>query len=159
MRDLNSLIPSDSDWELLIAYNINNSSQIVGIGTHKGQPSAFLLTVSYKASVQPPIDDDGSSVFKANRGVLPVKFTLTEKGAPTCTLPTATITVTRTSGGTLGPVDESVYMTHADEGSNFRVDGCQYSYNLGARSLGVGTYRVDISIEGIVVGDALFALR
>jgi len=159
MRDLNSLIPSNSGWELLVAYGINNASQIVGIGTYNGQPSAFLLTVSYKAFVQPPIDADGSSVFKANRGVLPVKFTLTQNDAPTCTLPPATIAVTRTAGGTLGPVNESVYKTNADDDSNFRVDGCQYIYNLSASTLGVGTYRVNISIEGITVGYAVFALK
>jgi hypothetical protein len=69
--------------------------------------------------------------------------------------------VTRTAGGTLGTVDESTYLANADNGSNFRIDptACQYVYNLAASPLGVGTYRVDISIEGIVVGNAVFALE
>lgn len=48
----------------------------------------------------------------------------------------------------------------ADSGSNFRIDpnACQYIYNLSASSLGVGTYRLDISINGIV-GHAVFALQ
>jgi hypothetical protein len=49
----------------------------------------------------------------------------------------------------------------ADNGSNFRIDStaCQYVYNLAASSLGVGTYRVNISINGIAVGHAVFALK
>jgi hypothetical protein len=113
----------------------------------------------YKALVQPPINADGSSVFKANRGVVPVKFTLTQNDVPTCTLPAATISVTRTTGGTV--VAESIYITPADIGSNFRIDptACQYIYNLAASSLGAATYRVDISINGIVVGHAAFAVQ
>ena len=36
-----------------------------------------LINISpslYRATVQPPINSDGSSIFKANRGVIPVKF-------------------------------------------------------------------------------------
>ena len=93
------------------------------------------------------------------RGVVPVKFTLTLGGVATCALPPATIAVTRTAGGTTGPIDESVYTDSADIGSNFRIDSCQYVYNLSASALGVGTYRVDIIINAQVVGNATFALR
>jgi hypothetical protein len=95
------------------------------------------------AQVQPPIHTDGSSVFGAKRGVIPVRFTLTVNGAPTCQLPAATIAITRTAGGTIGAVDESVYVAAADQGSNFRVSDCGYVYNLAASSLGTGHYRVE----------------
>ena len=58
-----------------------------------------------------------------------------------------------------GTVDESVYLMAADNGSNFRIDGCQYAYNLNSSALGVGTYRVDIKINGQVVGIAIFQLN
>jgi len=93
--------------------------------------------------------------------VVPVKYAVTQYGTqPSCTLP-ATISVTRTGRGTVGSVDESTYSNPADSGSNFRIDAtaCQYVYNLGASALGVGTYRVDISINGIMVGHAVFALK
>jgi hypothetical protein len=93
------------------------------------------------------------------RGVIPVKFTLTQNGVATCALPPATIALTRTAGGTIGPIDESVYNGPADTGSNFRISGCQYIYNLSASGLGAGTYRVDVAINGQVVGSATFALR
>jgi hypothetical protein len=47
----------------------------------------------------------------------------------------------------------------ADSGSNFRIDSCQYIYNLNARALGAGTYRVEILINGEVVGNGVFQLK
>jgi hypothetical protein len=122
---------------------------------------AFEL-VPYVAQVQQPINADGSSIFSAKRGVVPVKFTLTLNGVATCSLPPATIAVTRTAGGTLGSIDESTYTMSADTGSNFRVDpsACQYIYNLAASALGTGVYRVDILINGSITAEsATFALK
>jgi len=116
-------------------------------------------TPSYAAQIQQPINADGTSVFSVRRGVIPVKFTLTQGGVATCNLPPATIAVTRTSGQTTGAIDESVYAGPADTGSNFRIDSCQYIYNLSASALGVGTYRVDIKINNQIVGSAIFQLK
>ena len=118
-----------------------------------------ITVIDLKAFVQQPINPDGTSVFNASRGVVLVRFTLTLNGTATCQLPPATISLTRTAGGTIGPIDESVYMAAADTGSNFRISGCQYVYNLAASSLGTGTYRVDISINGGVVGSGIFGLK
>ena len=114
---------------------------------------------AYAAQVQPPVNPDGSSTFNVRRGVVPVKFNLTQGGVATCDLPPATIAVTRTAGGVMGPVNESDYSGNADTGANFRIDSCQYIYNLNSRALGVGTYRVDILIDGQVVGSATFGLN
>jgi hypothetical protein len=127
-------------------------------------PVGVLLNITpwpYKALVQQPINSDGSSIFNAKRGVIPVKFTLTQNGTQTCALPPATISVTRTAGGTLGAIEEASYLSPADNGSDFRIDAadCQYIYNLAAKSLGVGVYWVDISINGFVVGSGSFALK
>jgi hypothetical protein len=80
---------------------------------------------------------------------------------PTCTLPPATIAVTRAVGGTLASIDESIYFISPDNSSDFTIEptGCQYVYHLPASSLGVGTYRADISINGIMVGHAVFGLK
>jgi hypothetical protein len=120
---------------------------------------AFEVPPPYSAQVQQPINPDGSSVFNVRRGVVPVKFTLTQGGVATCALPPATIALTRTAGGTTGAIDESVYSGSADTGSNFRIDSCQYIYNLSSGALGVGTYRVDIMINGQVLGSAIFQLK
>jgi probable HAF family extracellular repeat protein len=42
IEDLNSWI-SDPDWELQVAYDINDAGQIVGYGNYKGEGRAFLL--------------------------------------------------------------------------------------------------------------------
>jgi hypothetical protein len=122
--------------------------------------SPFVIAkLRYMTQVQQPINADGTSVFSVRRGVVPVKFTLTQDGASTCALQAATIALTRTSGGTTGAIDESVYSGSADNGSNFRIAGCQYLYNLSASGLGAGTYRVDIKVNGTVVGSASFQLK
>jgi hypothetical protein len=129
----------------------------IDIGAFESQGGT---TNTYSAQVQPPINADGSSIFNVKRGVVPVKFTLSGcDGHPTCTLPAATIAVTRTAGGVIGQVNESVYSGPSDTGSNFRIDGCQYIYNLTSSALGVGTYRVDILINSQVVGSATFKLK
>ena len=88
-----------------------------------------------------------------------MKFRLTCDGNPTCDLPPATIAVTRTAGGVIGQVNETVYIGPSDSGSNFRIQGCQYHYNLYSSALGAGTYRIDILINGQVVGNATFQLK
>ena len=121
---------------------------------------AFEIVIpSYAGQVQPPINADESSTFNVRRGVVPVRFNLTLGGVATCDLPSATIAVTRTAGGVIGQANESDYSGNADTGSNFRIDSCQYVYNVNARALGVGTYRVDILINGQVVGNAVFGLN
>jgi hypothetical protein len=112
------------------------------------------------ATVQPPINADGTSVFAAKRGVVPVKFALhTGDGSATCDPPAATITVTRTGSGNATSVDEAVYTTPADSGSAFRVTGCQYIYNLDTKALGTGTYRVTILVNGHELGATTFAVK
>ena len=128
-----------------------------------GFPTTFtnVLTTPYDAHIHPPINSDGSSVFSAKRGVVPVKFTVTRDEVPVCTVADATISVVRTAGSSTGAIDEGTYLGASDSGSYFRVDptACQYIYNLSVSSFGVGAYRVNISIDGVVVGHAVFALK
>ena len=130
-------------------------------GLINGAQHAFLLNpvVTYEAYVQKPINPDGSSLFNASRGVIPVKFRLSLNRAATCQLPPATISLTRTAGARLGTVDTSTYRLAPDRSANFRISGCQYIYNLDAHSLGAGAYRVDIKINNAVVGHGVFALK
>jgi hypothetical protein len=125
------------------------------IGALELIPSPFL------ARIATPVKADGTSVFSANRGVVPVKFTLAFEGSDTCQLPVATISVYRTVGAVVGAVNEDSYMLGSDIGTNFRVDtvACQYVYNLGTSSLGAGTYSVYISIDRVFVGSAVFGLK
>jgi hypothetical protein len=113
----------------------------------------------YAALIQPPINPDGSSVFNASRGVVPVKFTLNPNNVRTCELPPATISLYRLAGGPSGAVDPNVYTMPADNGSNFRINNCMYVYNLSAASMGEGTYAALIKINDEVVGSAKFSLQ
>jgi len=121
--------------------------------------SAGKCKVTLSAQIQPPINADETSVFNVRRGVIPVKFTLTQNGVSTCDLPPATIAVYRTGTGGNQQIDEAVYSGPADTGSNFRIDSCQYVYNLSSSALGPGTYRVDININGQTVGSGIFGLK
>jgi probable HAF family extracellular repeat protein len=44
IKDLNTLIPRGSGWELIEAAGINNAGEIVGLGMHNGLEHAYLLT-------------------------------------------------------------------------------------------------------------------
>lgn len=123
------------------------------------EPSPSPSPAPYAAVVQQPIESDGTSIFNARRGVIPVKFALLNAGAATCDLPPATIVLTRTAGAAPGPINEAVYSMSAAAGSRFKIEGCKYGYNLSASELGSGTYRVDITIEQRVVGSATFRLK
>jgi probable HAF family extracellular repeat protein len=166
MLDLNKLIPPvGPNCELSDALDINNVGQMAANVVCDFDDGSFvihavLLTPVYKAFVRPPIKGDGSSAFSAKRGVLPVKFALTKNQTPTCQLPTATIAITKASAGTLASIKNSTHLP-SNLGSRFRIDpnACQYIYDLPTSGLGVGTYRVDISINGIFVGHAVFALK
>jgi probable HAF family extracellular repeat protein len=162
---LNKMIPADAGWKLIMAYGINDAGQIVGMGARGEAPGygigrAYLLTPIYRAFVQPPISGDGSSVFAAKRGTIPIKFRLTEYGVSTCTLLPATIAISRAVPGGLAAVSDAVYAKSSNTDSNFKMDpgACQYVYNVSSSALGPGTYRVDISVEGIMIGHAVFAL-
>jgi probable HAF family extracellular repeat protein len=166
MHDLNKLIPPvGRNCELSDALDINNSGQMAANVVCDLDDGSFvfhavLLTPVYKALVRPPIKADGSSVFSAKRGVLPVKFKLTKYQAPTCSLPPATIAITRASAGTLVSIKKNMYLP-SSLGSRFRIDpnACQYIYDLPTSGLGIGTYRVDISINQVFVGHAVFTLK
>ncbi len=180
------LDPADSQWKLAVLGNTGSSNQQFingaynpatdfqlgnyGVDTANNVVWAVInhnsyfaigkpVPIVFGATVQQPINRDGSSVFPAKRGVVPVKFTLAQNGAATCSLPSATIALTRTAGGTVGTVNESTYSSSADSGANFRIDSCQYIYNLSSSALGTGSYRADIKINGQVVGSASFQLK
>jgi probable HAF family extracellular repeat protein len=76
MIDLNSLIPSGAGWELLEAYGINNTGQIVGEGLWNGQAHAFRLDPAL-----PP----GIRTF----GMLGTPFSITSVPEPGTLLPAA----------------------------------------------------------------------
>jgi hypothetical protein len=148
----------DNDGVLDTADNcpsVANANQANSDGDGAGDACDNVL----RAYVQQPVDADGSSIFKASKGVVPLKFSLTDNDSPTCPSAPATLAVYRLSGATPGPIDEAIFSMSADTGSYFRISGCQYIYNLNSKALGVGRYRVTISINGgTPAGTAYFGL-
>jgi hypothetical protein len=133
-----------------------------GFAAHNIKAATFSLpSQALTTFVQPPVAANGSSVFSARRGVVPVKFTLAVDGIATCELPPVTIALSRIAGGTLGTINETDFIQPSDTGAEFRVDAaaCQYAYNLGSSSLGPGTYLVSISVAGVAAGNATFSLK
>ena len=159
-----SATPDDNQFVFDITTFFNPSPNTVGTDPTTGGKTqtfndfviAFPRTI---AQVQQPVNADGSSVFNAKRGVIPMKFNLMKDGVATCNLPSATLALTRLTVGAVGTVSEGLYMMAADSGSNFRVSGCQYIYNLAASALGVGQYKAQILIGTEVVGIAYFELK
>ena len=119
------------------------------------------VTSPYAGVVEMPVKADGTTVFNANRGVVPVKFTLALAGAPVCDLPHATMAIARLAGDVVGPISDSTYELPADQGRDFRIDtsSCQYVYNLDIKAFTPGTYWASISIDGAVIGSATFGIR
>ena len=156
--------PDDDQFVFDITTFFNPNPGTVGTDpTTGGQTKSFNdFVIAFPrtiAQVQQPINPDGSSVFSAKRGVIPIKFNLMKDGVATCNLPAATITLDRLFGGTPGSVDESTYSMSADSGTSFRSSGCQYIYNLAASAVGPGQYKVGLVIGTEVVGIAYFSLK
>ncbi|HEY2934301.1 MAG TPA: delta-60 repeat domain-containing protein [Acidobacteriota bacterium] len=128
-------------------------------GSTDSLSSFAIFETLFRATVQPPVKADGSSIFNAKRGVVPLIFSLIFGGTNTCNLPPALLSLSRTSGDAPDVVNESEYLLSSDTGSNFRINNCQYMYNLATGSLGPGSYQVDIKIGSVVVGSATFALN
>jgi probable HAF family extracellular repeat protein len=60
MQDLNTLLPTDSGWNLLGATMVNDMGQIVGFGIFNGRFAQYLLTL--KNPNTDPVADAGSDV-------------------------------------------------------------------------------------------------
>jgi probable HAF family extracellular repeat protein len=64
MIDLNSVIPSNSGWELTEARGVNNEGEIAGTGVHNGTVHAFLL----QPIAPPPCGSDITNEVAVARG-------------------------------------------------------------------------------------------
>jgi hypothetical protein len=92
-----------------------------------------VLTAVFAAQVQPPLNPDGSSTFKRGT-VIPVAFTLTADGASTCNLPPAKIALR----------GSSKYDIYPFAVAPFKVNSCQYTFNLPTASLPPDQYIIEI---------------
>ncbi len=83
ITDLNSLIPSDSAWELSWAFDVNNKGQIVGYGLLNGKFRAFLLSPLIDITLDIKRGDRRNSINPKAKGRISVAILATEGFDPT----------------------------------------------------------------------------
>ncbi|HEX8707045.1 MAG TPA: FG-GAP-like repeat-containing protein [Pyrinomonadaceae bacterium] len=78
LTDLNTLIPANSEWVLNSATDINNTGQIVGLGTVNGDldnPHAFLLTPIDAAAFSITVEPSSLQITQGESGQASVTVT------------------------------------------------------------------------------------
>jgi len=119
---------------------------------YAGNPSAagsanYSVVYAY-SGILPPINPDGSSIFKLGSTV-PVKFQLRDASGNVVTNAVARISVALINGGVAGTEMEAVSTSAATTGNLFRYssDGNQYIFNLATKGLSTGTWRITITLD------------
>jgi hypothetical protein len=169
----NGLVPytllAQEDPALWEFWESNNSGKpVVGeqltisdpLGTsaqHRRQYSVEGWTTDCTFSIGRPINANGSSVFKAGRGVLPLKL------IPSCgngSLAPA-ITIDYTGSGNAAINEEVASVSSADTGTTMRWDARagQYIYNLKTKRKSAGHYTLSIKVAGIEVLAVAFDMK
>jgi hypothetical protein len=120
----------------------------------------FTVVVAYAwYGFRPPINEDGSSVFKLGSTV-PVKFKLAGGSAGTSTA-VAVLHLAKVTGAVLGSELEATSTSKADTGNLFRYDPTddQYIYNLATKDLTAGTWRLRADLGDGIVHTVFISLR
>jgi DNA/RNA endonuclease G (NUC1) len=133
--------------------------------TDNGSPARYAeeqiaVGVAYTWSgVLPPVNADGSSVFKLGRTV-PVKFALTGASGGINNA-VAKILIFKVANNVVGSEVEADSTSAATTGNLFRYDPSagQYIFNLGTNGLSAGTYQLRIDLGDGVVRAVNFSLR
>lgn len=96
----------------------------------------------------PPINNDGSSIFKLGSTV-PVKFQLKDPQGDYFTTATAKIYIANISGNAIGTYMEAHSTSAATTGNLFRYDSTsnQYIFNLSTKSLSKGTWQIKVILD------------
>jgi len=126
----------------------------VPVGTavdYAGNPSA-VVTANYSvvyaySDILPPINPDGSSIFKLGSTV-PVKFQLRDANGTFVPNAIAKIYLLKISNGITGTELEAVSTSAATTGNLFRYDSTsnQYIFNLATKPLSTGTWQIRIEL-------------
>jgi hypothetical protein len=104
-----------------------------------------------------PINNDGSSIFKAGSTV-PVKFRLKDANGEFITNAAVHIYSAKISNGISGTFMEATSSGNASSGNIFRYDsaGNQYIFNLSTKGWATGTYQLTIKFDN---GDTLYTVN
>lgn len=111
---------------------------------------AACLSLYHFAGFQPPINTDGSGVYKLGR-TLPVKFQITDVNGDVVTTATASLVATVVQNGVVGPNPISI--------GTFNVAGDQYIYNLDTSQLAAGVWQIRVALNDGTSYSVLITLR
>ena len=97
----------------------------------------------------PPINPDGSSVWKSGR-TIPVKFALYDPLGNPISNATCYLATWQVSSQILGSVPETAEAVYADAGDSFRYcpEDDQYIYNLSTKGMATGTWMLRVTADG-----------
>ncbi|MBI5559815.1 MAG: SBBP repeat-containing protein [Deltaproteobacteria bacterium] len=100
------------------------------------------------SGILPPINPDGTSVFKLGRTV-PVKFRLTDFSGGYISTAAARLYLAKVVDGVVGSEIEAASAGGANTGNYFRYDttGNQYIFNLDTKDLSAGEWQLRISLD------------
>jgi hypothetical protein len=127
---------------------------------HNAAYGSFQIVVQYAWSgYLPPINTDGSSIFRLGRTV-PVKFQLTGASAGVANA-VATLTLVKISSAVTGTVLEATSTSAATTGNAFRYDPTsgQYIFNLDTSPLSTGPWQLSTDLGDGVSRTVIISLR
>jgi len=101
---------------------------------------------AYFGGFRPPINSDGSSVFKL-KSTVPVKFQLQEAEGAFINDAVVTLSYAKISNGIVGTQVEAITNVQATTGNLFRNADDQYIYNWKTKGLTTGTYELTATFE------------
>lgn len=110
-------------------------------------PCSYYVRYSY-GGILPPINQDGSSVFKLGK-VVPVKFQLKDDAGNYIPTAVAKIYLSKINDNVVGTEIEAESQGEANTGNLFRYDSVdnQYIFNLGTKNLSQGTWQIKIVLD------------
>jgi hypothetical protein len=105
-----------------------------------------------------PINNDGSSIFKL-KSTVPVRFRLLDVDGSYKTDAVATLSLAKVENDIVGTYQEAVSTNAPDSGNAFRYVGDHYQFNLGTKNLSTGTWRLQVTVDGVVAKEVLISLK
>lgn len=109
-------------------------------------------TVSYKViynfSILPPINSDGTSVFRLG-SIVPVKFQIRDSAGNIISNAVAKLNLTKTSDDVASSEIEAISSGNANEGNEFRYSAEDelYIFNLKTKDISTGTYQLKAILD------------
>jgi hypothetical protein len=141
------------NWATILSEKPNAIVKSVTLVLDSGWHADQVLAAGYPMNITVTTSNGNSATF------VPASST----SVATCPTQSANIQVSKLGSGGQYSIDESVDSTTPDQGTNFRMVGCKYIYNLSGKSLGAGQYKVDVLINGSVLSQpapgTLFVLK